>query len=117
MPIGTKAEGSERTWMGRNRSTTGRKTLRITASAYRAILHETLRRGKAGAVPALTTALQDVETHLGWTREPRAQIVLRMDGGCGTTDVLNWIVSRGYQVVAKSSHRGRVQQLRQHLGP
>ena len=32
MPIGAKAEGSERTWMGRNRSKTGRKTLRITAS-------------------------------------------------------------------------------------
>ena len=32
MPIGAKAEGSERTWMGRNRSQTGRKTLRVTAS-------------------------------------------------------------------------------------
>ena len=29
LPIGAKAEGSERTWMGRNRSKTGRKTLRI----------------------------------------------------------------------------------------
>jgi hypothetical protein len=117
MPIGAKADGSERTWMGRNRSKTGRKTLRITASAYREILHETLLRGKAGAVPALKTALQEVETHLGWTREQRAQIVLRMDGGFGTTDVLNWVLSRGYQVVAKISHRGRVQKLCQHLGP
>jgi hypothetical protein len=33
LPIGAKAEGSERTWMGRNRSKTGRKTLRVTASA------------------------------------------------------------------------------------
>jgi hypothetical protein len=32
MPIGAKAEGSERTGRGRNRSTTGRKTLRIPAS-------------------------------------------------------------------------------------
>src|SRR2546430_3395104 len=47
MPIGAKAEGSERTWMGRNRSKTGRKTLRITASPYREILHETLLRGTA----------------------------------------------------------------------
>jgi DDE family transposase len=117
MPIGAKAEGSERTWMGRNRSTTGRKTLRITASAYREILHETLLRGQPGAVPALKTALQDVETHLGWPREQRAQIVLRMDSGFGTTDVLNGVLSRGYQVVAKISHRGRVQKLRQHLGP
>jgi Transposase DDE domain group 1 len=116
MPIGAKAEGSERTWMGRNRSKTGRKTLRLTASQYREILHETLLRGKATAVPALKTALLEVETHLGWSRERRAQIVLRLDGGFGTTEVLNWLLSRGYQVVAKISNHGRVHKLRQHLG-
>src|SRR5437879_1780150 len=117
MPIGATAEGSERTWMGRNRSKTGRKTLRLTASQYRAILHETLLRGKETAVPALKAALQEVETHLGWSRERRAQIVLRMDGGFGTTEILNWLLSRGYQVVAKISHSGRVHKLRQHIGP
>jgi hypothetical protein len=117
MPIGAKAEGSERTWMGRNRSKTGRKTLRVTASAYREILHETLLRGKASAIPALKTALGEVETRLGWTRERRQRIVLRLDGGFGTTEVLNWLLSRGYQVVAKISHSGRVRKLRQTLGP
>jgi hypothetical protein len=117
MPIGAKAEGSERTWRGRNRSKTGRKTLRITASQYREILYETLLRGKATAVPALKAALLEVETHLGWTRERRAQIVLRLDGGFGTTEVLNWLLSRGYQVVAKISNQGRVQKLRQAIGP
>jgi len=58
-----------------------------------------------------------METRLGWTRERRARIVLRMDGGFGTTDGLNWLLSRGYQVVAKISHRGRVQKLRQAIGP
>jgi hypothetical protein len=117
MPIGAKAEGSERTWMGRNRSKTGRKVLRWTASDYREILHETLLRGKASAVPALKTALKELETRLGWTRERRAQIVLRLDGGFGTTEVLNWLLSRGYQVVAKISHSGRVRKLRQAIGP
>src|SRR2546428_9474278 len=117
LPIGAKAQGSERTWMGRNRSKTGRKTLRITASQYREILHETLLRGKETAVPALKAALQEVETHLGWSRERRAQIVLRMDGGFGTTEILNWLLSRGYQVVATISHSGRVHKLRQHIGP
>jgi Transposase DDE domain group 1 len=116
MPIGAKAEGSERTWMGRNRSKTGRKVLRWTASEYREILHETLLRGKASAVPALKSALGELETRLGWTRERRAQIVLRLDGGFGTTEVLNWLLSRGYQVVAKISHSGRVRKLRQTIG-
>ena len=117
LPLGAQAEGSERTWMGRNRSKTGRKTLRITASEYREILHETLLRGKAAAVPALKAALGELETRLGWTRERRQRIVLRLDGGFGPTEVLNWLLSRGYQVVAKSSHSGRVRKLRQALGP
>jgi Transposase DDE domain group 1 len=58
-----------------------------------------------------------VETRLGWTRERWQQIVLRLDGGCGTTEVLNWLLSRGYQVVAKISHSGRVRKVRQALGP
>ena len=117
LPIGAHAEGSERTWMGRNRSKTGRKTLRCTASDYREILQETLLRGKASVVPALKTALSALETHLGWTRERRQRSVLRLDGGFGTTEVLNGLLSRGYQVVAKISHSGRVRKLRQALGP
>src|SRR2546423_6713575 len=68
MPIGAHAEGSERTWMGRNRSKTGRKTLRVTASEYREILHETLLRGKASAVAALQAALSTLGTRPGRTR-------------------------------------------------
>jgi hypothetical protein len=117
LPTGAKAEGSERTWMGRCRSKTGRKVLRMTASDYREILHETLLRGKAAGGPALKAALQEVESHLGWTRERRQRIVLRLDGGFGTTALLNWLLSRGYQVVAKISNSSRVRALRQQLGP
>src|SRR5207249_5825098 len=117
LPIGAQAEGRERTWMGRNRSKTGRKVWRWTAREDRDMLHETLLRGKASAVPAFKTALGELETHLGWTRERRQQSVLRLEGGFGTTALLNWLLSRGYQVVGKISNYGRVQKLRQHIGP
>jgi hypothetical protein len=117
LPAGAKAEGSERTWMGRCRSKTGRKVLRVTATDYREILPETLLRGKAAGGPALKAAVQAVEKHLGWIRERRQRIVLRLDGGFGTTALLNWLLSRGYQVVAKLSNSSRVRTLRQHLGP
>ena len=117
LPMGAQAEGSARPWMGRNRSKTGRKTLRCTASDDRAILHETWLRGKASAVPALKAARGARETRLGWTRERRQRMVLRLDGGVGTTDVLNWLLSRGYHVGTKISHSGRVRKLRQALGP
>lgn len=117
LPIGAKAEGSERSWRGRCRSKTGRKVLRVTASAYREVLHETLLRGKANALPALKAALQEIEERLHWTRERRAQIVLRLDGGFGSTATRNWLLSRGYQLVGKISNSSRVRPLRQHLGP
>jgi hypothetical protein len=117
LPTGAKAQGSERTWLGRCRSKTGRKVLRLTASDYREILHETLLRGKAAGGPALKAALPEVEGHLGWTRERRQRTVLRLDGGFGTTAILNWLLSRGYQVVAKISNSSRVRTLRQQLGP
>jgi hypothetical protein len=41
--------------------------------------------------------------------------VLRLDGGFGTTALLNWLLSRGYQIVAKISNSSRVRTLRQHL--
>jgi hypothetical protein len=40
-----------------------------------------------------------------------------MDGGFGTTDVRNWVLSRGSQVVATIRHSGRGRTLRHHLGP
>src|SRR5437879_3636220 len=83
LPIGAQAEGSERTWMGRNRSKTGRKVLRWTASTYKEILHETLLRGKASAVPAFNTALSELETRQGWKRERRRRIGLCLDGEFG----------------------------------
>jgi hypothetical protein len=95
LPIGAQAAGRERTWLGRNRSKTGRKVWRWTASAYREMLHETLLRGKASAVPALTTALVELETRLGWPRERRQRMGLRLAGGFGSTEVLNGLLSRG----------------------
>ena len=117
LPMGAQAEGSERPWMGRNRSQTGRTTLRCTASHDREMLHETLLRGKASAVPACKTALGELATPLSWTRERRQRIGLRLDGGFGTPELLHWARSRGDQVVAKISHSGRVRKLRQALGP
>lgn len=114
LPTGAKAEGSERTWMGRCRSKTGRKVLRVTATDYRAILHETLLRGKATAGPALRAARQESAAQWGWPRERRPRIVRRLDGGFGPTALLNWLLSRGYQVGAKISNSSRVRTLRQH---
>jgi hypothetical protein len=117
LPAGAKAEGSERSWMGRCRSKTGRKGLRVTASDYREIRHAIRLRGKAAGGPALKAALQTVEEQWGWTRERRQRIVLRLEGGFGPPALLNGLLRRGDQLVAKLSNSSRVRTLRQHLDP
>jgi hypothetical protein len=72
VPAGAKAEGSERTWLGRCRSKTGRKGLGVPARDYREILHEPVLGGKAAGGPALTAAGQAVEAPRGAPRAPPA---------------------------------------------
>ena len=116
-PMGAQAAGSARPWMGRNRSKTGRNTLRGTARDDRAMLSETVRRGTASAVPVLKTALSELATRRGWRRERRQRLGLRLDGGFGTTEGRHGLLRRGYQVVGKIRHRGRGPQWRPALGP
>jgi hypothetical protein len=94
LPMGAQAEGSERAWMGRHRRKTGRKTLRLSASAYRESLHDTRLRGTAWAVPALKAALGEREGTLAWTRELRQRMGSRLDRGFGTTAGLNGLLNR-----------------------
>jgi hypothetical protein len=76
-----------------------------------------LAAGEGLGRPSAASGAGGDKTRLGWTRERRQRLVLRLEGGFGTTEVRNWLRSRGSQVVAKSSHRGRVRKLRQALGP
>jgi hypothetical protein len=34
-------------------------------------------------------------------KEDRAKVLLRLDGGFGTDDVINWLLWRGYQLIGK----------------
>jgi hypothetical protein len=117
LPIGARADGRERPWRGRKRRKTGRNVLRWTARDSRAMLHETLLRGQASAVPARNAALGALAPRRGWTRERRQRLVLRFDGGFGTTAVLHGRRSRGSHVVTKLRPSGRGRQVRQAVGP
>src|SRR5919204_2529559 len=58
LPLGAQAEGRARTWRGRCRSKTGRQVLRVTASDYREVRHETLWRGETPPRPPPPTPLR-----------------------------------------------------------
>jgi len=51
----------------------------------------------------LKEAVFTLEDVLGVSREQRSRICLRIDAEFGTDDNLKWLLSRGYQVVAKNN--------------
>jgi len=117
-PASARAEGSERTWLGRSRSKTGRKLIRVRAAAYQEIVWEDVVAGKtAEGLATLQAAVAATERLLGLggedeaARARRARVEWRLDGGWGVEEAINWLLGRGYQVTGKVKAWQRVAKL------
>jgi hypothetical protein len=118
LPASRKAEGSERCYMGRCRSRTGRKLVRVRAGPYQETVWEAIRRGRTlEGQDLLKEAVLEAERVLGLagddegTRAKRARTEVRLDSSWGSTAAINWVLLRGYQVTTKFKSSGRVQKL------
>jgi hypothetical protein len=118
LPASRRAEGSERCYMGRCRSKTGRKLVRVRAAASQETLWEEVASGRTVETLAVVQqAVAAVERVLGLgDEEPdaaarRAQTEWRLDAGWGHTEIINWLLARGYHVTGKFKAASRVQKL------
>ena len=118
LPASRTAEGSERCYMGRCRSRTGRKLVRVRAGPYQETVWEAIRRGRTlEGLDLLKEAVTAAERVLGLagdddgTRAKRARTEIRLDSSWGSTAALNWLLLRGYQVTTKFKSTSRVQKL------
>jgi len=127
LPASRKAEGSERGYMGRSRSKTGRKLVRVRASQYQETLWEDVLPGRAAeSLGVLQEAIRQAERLLGLEGEDeeaqakRARTEVRLDSGWGGEEMINWLLLRGYdaaespkgdQVTGKFKSNSRVQKL------
>src|ERR671928_292651 len=118
LPASRKAEGSERCYMGRCRSRTGRKLVRVRAGPYQETVWEAIRRGRTlENLDLLKEAVSEADRVLGLaadddrTRAQRARTEIRLDSSWGSTAAINWVLLRGYQVTTKFKSSGRVQKL------
>src|ERR687884_30112 len=118
LPASRKAEGSERCYMGRCRSRTGRKLVRVRAGPYQETVWEAIRRGRTlEGLDLLKEAVTEAERILGLagddvgTRAKRARTEIRLDSSWGSTAAINWVLLRGYQLPTKFKSSGRVQKL------
>ncbi|MDQ5853635.1 MAG: transposase [Chloroflexota bacterium] len=118
LPASRRAEGSERGYMGRYRSKTGRKLVRVRAAATQETLWEEVVPGRTvETLGVVQQAVAAVERLLGLEEEPaeaaaqRARIEWRLDSGWGSEETINWLLARGYQVTGKFKAYSRVQKL------
>jgi hypothetical protein len=118
LPASKRAEGSERGYLGRSRSKTGRKLVRVRAADTQETIWETVASGRtAESLPILQEAILAAEHLLGLegeskqARVKRARTEIRLDSGWGGEAMITWLLSRGYQVTGKFKSSGRVHKL------
>jgi len=122
LPASKFAEGSERGYMGRNRSKTGRKLVRVRIAASQETVWETVIAGRlVESLPILQEAIYAMESRLGLggedaeTMKKRARTEVRLDSGWGSEPIITWLLTRGYQVTGKFRSAGRVRKLVQGI--
>jgi hypothetical protein len=122
LPASRHAEGSTRGYMGRCRSKTGRKLVRVRAAQSQETVWETVVPGRtAESLIVLQEAVTHAERLLGLEGEDesaqakRGRVEIRLDSGWGSTSMITWLLARGYQVTGKFKSTSRVRKLVQGL--
>ncbi len=118
LPASSAAEGSERGYMGRCRSKTGRKLVRVQAAASQETVWETVISGRrVESLPIVQEAIYAMEQRLGLggedaeTMKKRGRTEIRLDSGWGSEPIITWLLERGYQVTGKLRSAGCVRTL------
>ncbi|MDQ4024496.1 MAG: hypothetical protein M3217_03240 [Actinomycetota bacterium] len=118
LPASKRAEGSERGYMGRCRSKTGRKLVRLRAAPYQETVWEEVLPGNlVETLTVVQAAVAAAERLLGLAGDSpqaaakRARTAWRLDAGWGSEEIINWLLACGYHVTGKFKATSRVRKL------
>jgi hypothetical protein len=118
LPTSKRAEGATRGYMGRCRSKTGRKLVRVRAAEYQETVWEEVLPGHTVETLAVlqqavaaTERLLGVEDDSADAAAKRARIEFRLDSGWGSEEVIQWLLTRGYHVTGKFKSTAPVRKL------
>jgi len=102
MPASKRAEGSEKGYFAGKRNTYGRQLARILVPKTQEIVAESLYPGKMTSCKVLKSVVEKMEQRLSLsTKAQRGLIRLRLDGGFGTDENINYALWRDYHLLAK----------------
>jgi hypothetical protein len=100
-PCGPKAACATKGYFAGQKNRRGRQVGRVLASPYQEIVVDRLFPGNTALTGALEPLVLAAEQTLALTETNRARTTVRVDGGGGSVDALNWLLARGYAVIAK----------------
>lgn len=96
-----KAEGSTKGYFSGSRNATGRQLVRVSTPNHGEVVFEKLHPGNTNSCEVLKGTMGEVERFLELDEKGRKRTLVRLDGGFGTDANVNWLLWRGYQIVAK----------------
>ena len=107
LPCGPKAAFATKGYFAGQYHRRGRQLGRVLATHYQEVVVDRLFAGNVQLIKALQPLVEAAETTLELDEIRRARTIIRVDAGGGSVDDINWLLSRGYEVLAKEySGRG-----------
>ncbi len=111
LPCGPKAAFATKGYFAGQYHRRGRQLGRVLATAYEEVVVDRLFAGNVQLIKALQPLVEAAETTLQLDEVKRIRTIIRVDAGAGTLDDLNWLLARGYEVIAKEYSGRRVLRL------
>lgn len=111
MPAGRQGEGVSKGYFAKQKNRRGRQLGRVLATGYDEIVVEQLYDGKRQLNKSLQELLSAAEKVLKMSKNKRKRTILRVDGGGGTDDNINWVLQRDYHLLIKVHNWRRAQKL------
>jgi hypothetical protein len=114
-PCGKKAEFASKGYFAKERNRRGRQVGRVLATHYSEIVTEQLFDGKTQLPKALVPLILAAEETLELDAARRSGTIVRVDGGGGSLQDVNWLLERGYRVHGKEYSGKRASKLAQSV--
>ncbi len=111
LPCGPKAAFATKGYFAKQRNRRGRQLGRVLATQYQELVVEHLLPGTDQLAKALRPLVEATEQVLALDAGRRARTLIRVDAGGGSVGDINWLLGRGYQVLAKEYSGKRAHKL------
>ena len=111
MPAGRLGEGVTKGYFAGEKNRRGRQLGRVLASWYDEIVVDKLYTGKRQLDTSLPELVLEAENVLSLDEIRRHRTILRVDGGGGKDENINWMLNRHYHVIVKAKNWHRAAKL------